>query len=88
MTIQNTSPGTLISCVPAGAVPALNAHKSREKSQPRGYFPLASKWGKIISFSGAMQFPCRLVPRAFCRETAVKGKPAAKLLYHVLNLIF
>lgn len=37
MSIQINSPRTLISHVPMGAVPALNIHKSREKSLPRGY---------------------------------------------------
>lgn len=37
MSIQINGPGTLISHVPMGAIPALNTHKSREKSLPRGY---------------------------------------------------
>lgn len=37
MSIQINTLGTIISHVPLGAVPALNAHKSREKSLPRGY---------------------------------------------------
>jgi len=46
MTIQITSLGTIISQVPEGVVPALNAHKSREKPLPRGYVSSGIKIGE------------------------------------------
>lgn len=90
MTVQITaaSPGTVITRVPGGAVAALNAHKSREKQLSRGYLSSGIKIGED-------NFPlwCNAVPMSIgakrnCRVTAVKGETAAKLLYHVLNLIF
>lgn len=46
MTIQITSPGTIISHVPGGGVHAPNTHKYREESLPRGYLSSGIKIGE------------------------------------------